>query len=130
VRVRPTIRSDRAGERNRVVERDAFPPPAPEAPVPEGPTRGEVYHAWLAERLRAGGARMRRTVMEQFRRALVLRRDKDRRLRAVDGPDATFSGELEVTDGDAFAALLARGVGRHAAFGFGMLLLRPPARET
>jgi CRISPR system Cascade subunit CasE len=26
----------------------------------------------------------------------------------------------------AFRALLARGVGRHRAFGFGMLLLRPP----
>lgn len=130
VRVRPTIRADRAGERSRVVERDAFAPPDPEAPPAEGPTRGEVYQAWLAARLAAGGGRMRRAMMEQFRRALVLRRDRERRLRPVDGPDATFSGELEVTDPEAFAALLAHGVGRHGAFGFGMLLLRPPARTA
>lgn len=128
VRVRPTIRTDRAGERNHVVERDAFAPPDADASPADGPTRGEVYQGWLAARLAAGGARMQRAVMEQFRRALVLRRDKERRLRAVDGPDAAFSGELEVTDAEAFAGLLAHGVGRHGAFGFGMLLLRPPAR--
>jgi CRISPR system Cascade subunit CasE len=36
-------------------------------------------------------------------------------------------GELTVADPDAFSALLARGVGRHRAFGYGMLLLRPPS---
>jgi CRISPR system Cascade subunit CasE len=30
-----------------------------------------------------------------------------------------------VVDADKFAALLARGVGRHRAFGYGMLLLSP-----
>ena len=40
-------------------------------------------------------------------------------------PDVTFRGTLQVTDPDRFHALLARGVGRHRAFGFGMLLLRP-----
>jgi CRISPR system Cascade subunit CasE len=34
-------------------------------------------------------------------------------------------GELTINDADAFARLLAGGVGRHAAYGFGMLLLRP-----
>jgi len=32
---------------------------------------------------------------------------------------------LTVTDGEAFARLLAKGVGRHTAYGYGMLLLRP-----
>jgi CRISPR system Cascade subunit CasE len=36
-----------------------------------------------------------------------------------------MTGILEVTGGEAFARLLARGVGRHRAFGFGMLLLKP-----
>ena len=40
-------------------------------------------------------------------------------------PDATLQGTLAVVDSGAFQALLARGVGRHRAFGFGMLLLRP-----
>ena len=36
-----------------------------------------------------------------------------------------MQGILTVTDSAAFAALLARGVGRHRAYGYGMLLLRP-----
>ena len=39
-------------------------------------------------------------------------------------------GALTVTDPDAFAALLARGVGRHRAYGYGMILLRPPNRPV
>jgi CRISPR system Cascade subunit CasE len=39
-------------------------------------------------------------------------------------PNVVLEGTLRVTDADAFRALLARGVGRHRAFGFGMLLLR------
>lgn len=46
----------------------------------------------------------------------------------VEGPDIVAQGLLRVGDPTAFAALLARGVGRHRAFGFGMLLLAPPAR--
>ena len=41
------------------------------------------------------------------------------------GPDVVMQGRLRVSDPQAFAQLLARGVGRHRAFGFGMLLLRP-----
>jgi CRISPR system Cascade subunit CasE len=40
-------------------------------------------------------------------------------------PDVLLAGTLIVTNQDAFASFLARGVGRHRAFGFGMLLLRP-----
>lgn len=39
-------------------------------------------------------------------------------------PNVVLEGTLRVTDEAAFRALLARGVGRHRAFGFGMLLLR------
>jgi CRISPR system Cascade subunit CasE len=39
-------------------------------------------------------------------------------------------GALEVRNSEAFANLLARGVGRHVAFGFGMLLMRPLGRST
>jgi CRISPR system Cascade subunit CasE len=41
-----------------------------------------------------------------------------------EGPEATFHGTLEITDPVRFADLLARGVGRHRAYGYGMLLLR------
>lgn len=48
------------------------------------------------------------------------------RLRIVERPQALFAAEAEITDGEAFAALLERGIGRHRAFGFGMILLAPP----
>jgi len=41
------------------------------------------------------------------------------------GPDAVFKGVLQIHDADAFNRLLRRGIGRHRAFGFGMLLLKP-----
>ncbi|MFG1332515.1 type I-E CRISPR-associated protein Cas6/Cse3/CasE [Xanthobacter autotrophicus] len=44
----------------------------------------------------------------------------------VSGHSAVLVGTLTVRDAQAFAALLARGVGRHRAFGYGMLLLSPP----
>ena len=43
----------------------------------------------------------------------------------LEGPDVTFHGELIVTDAVAFAKNLTAGVGRHTAYGYGMLLLRP-----
>ena len=39
-------------------------------------------------------------------------------------PETTFTGTLTVADPAAFDRLIRHGVGRHASFGFGMLLLR------
>ena len=47
----------------------------------------------------------------------------------IDGPDVTVDGTLEIIEPEAFANLLIRGVGRHCAFGFGMLLLRPAGQR-
>jgi CRISPR system Cascade subunit CasE len=41
----------------------------------------------------------------------------------------SFRGEFNITDRDGFDQLLRRGIGRHRAFGFGMLLLSPPGRS-
>lgn len=46
-----------------------------------------------------------------------------RETRTIAGPDITLTGRLRISHPEAFAHLLARGVGRHRAFGFGMLLL-------
>ena len=46
---------------------------------------------------------------------------------ASEGPAALMRGTLVVGDDPAkFAELLRCGVGRHRAYGFGMLLVRPP----
>lgn len=86
----------------------------------DGMTRESVYLDWLEERL-AGAVRLDRacTRLVRFERSKVARNEP------CEGPDATFHGEFTVTDGQAFMELLSRGLGRHTAYGYGMLLLRP-----
>jgi CRISPR system Cascade subunit CasE len=77
---------------------------------------------------RSGAARFQEAKLVRFQRERLARQTHrgERRWEFCDRPDATMTGTLEVADAAAFHALLTRGVGRHRAFGFGMLLLRPP----
>lgn len=125
LRVRPTVRTDRDGDRERTAEIDAYVAALRAAPEMR-PDRQSVYRAWLEARLRAGGARVLDLRFDGEERAPVLRRDRARTLKTVEGHSASVTGLLEVSDAAGFAALLARGVGRHRAFGYGMLLLSPP----
>jgi CRISPR system Cascade subunit CasE len=140
-----------AVDRRRSRERDAFLAAVDAEPLPRSARpeiiRETVYRDWLAARL-GGAARLDPASfrLAQLSRAILLRprqadRDTDLAQRrdlvrigslksGVKGeqggsPDATLQGTLAVVDSGAFQALLARGVGRHRAFGFGMLLLRP-----
>jgi len=123
---RPTVRTDRDGDRSKSAEIDAYVA-ALRADPDSRPDRQAVYAAWLDARLAAGGARLLSGVrFDGLDRVPALRRDRTRMLRRVEGHAARFVGHLEVTDADAFAATLARGIGRHRAFGYGMLLLSPP----
>lgn len=134
VRVRPVIRAGRTGN-----ERDAFLAAVESsggAPV----DRGTVYLRWLKDQLHPrpdasaapwqGAVEIVDARLESFRLLNVMRQTQagsageQRRRHTVSGPEAVLSGRLRVADSDAFAQLLARGVGRHRAFGFGMLLLR------
>ncbi len=89
-------------------------------------TRQGVYLDWLAERL-GPAARLDRTAsrLVRYLRVHVLRGRS-----FIDGPDAVLHGELTVNDPVAFSRLLRRGLGRHRAYGYGMVLLRPPQRAT
>ncbi len=125
VRIRPVIRTRNGRDRKRELDAAVHARLSdPEA------IREDVYRHWLEEQLgRGGAARLRGTPrLVRFRRSYVLRRDRSTttsEVRKVAGPDVTFRGELEVMDGEAFIALIVRGVGRHRAFGFGCLLLAP-----
>ena len=91
-----------------------------------GRDRDSAYRDWLAERLAPVADLDRQaTVLTRMRRQRVVR---DRRV--LDGPDATFHGTLTVTDPEKFRKVLTHGVGRHGAYGYGMLLLRPPAQRS
>lgn len=85
--------------------------------------RESAYRAWLQERL--AGARLvdDRTRMVRFERSRTLRAG-----RTSEAPDIVFHGELVIIDSAIFQDRLARGIGRHTAYGFGMLLLRPAGR--
>lgn len=127
VRVRPMLRT-REGR-----ERDVFQAAAETcSPGEFHESREAVYGQWLARELsRNDAAQVENARLDAFQLTASVRKgsaaEGKRPVRRVTGPDALFSGELTVRDPIGFAALLARGVGRHRAFGFGMLLLRPPA---
>jgi CRISPR system Cascade subunit CasE len=93
--------------------------------------RERVYAEWFnAQLARLGGARVDGLVVRSFQLDRLSRRHhaEDQRKSLNGRPDVTFGGTLTVTDPTAFHALLARGIGRHRAFGFGMVLVRPPSR--
>jgi CRISPR system Cascade subunit CasE len=87
-------------------------------------TREGAYLDWLAARLTpAAQLDFDASRLARFQRIRVQRNG-----RRVEGPDAVVHGNLTISDASAFAELLARGVGRHRAYGYGMLLLRPAQR--
>jgi len=125
VRVRPIIREGKTGR-----ERDAFLV-AIEKAVDKEVDRSDVYVQWLRALLsRQGGAELLEARVTRYQLLGVTRKSQRnnsedvRRSRLVNGPDAVLTGKLRVTDPQAFAQLIALGVGRHRAFGFGLLLLR------
>lgn len=90
--------------------------------------RPDVYRRWFKDQAEAlEGIEVKEVTLEGFRLAKILRKTQDqprqtqRRLR----PQAMFQGVLQARDGASLLGLLRRGVGRHRAFGFGMILLRP-----
>ena len=125
VRVRPIIREGKTGR-----ERDAFLAAVEKAGGGEL-DRSEVSVQWLRDLLtRQGGAELVDASVTRYQLLGVTRKtqkggaDDARKSRVVCGPDVVLTGQLRVTDPQAFAQLLSRGVGRHRAFGFGLLLLR------
>jgi CRISPR system Cascade subunit CasE len=141
-RVTPTVRSrapwpDRpGGGRGHAREVDAFLAACARAPQ-ASVDRAAVYRDWLARELSAerGTASPAELVdfgLRRFERARLVRKEQvrkeqvgePRKRHVVERPDAVVTGALRVNDAAAFRALLRRGVGRHRAFGFGMLLVR------
>ena len=92
-----------------------------EAAAKAGVTRQSVYTEWLSERF--GDA----VAVEQCRLVAVGRTRAVRGSSGTpEGPDAILHGTLAVSNQETFAGILRNGVGRHRAYGYGMLLLRPP----
>lgn len=124
VLLRPTIRrargSDRAGK-----ECDVFQAEAEKYSKGMMPrSREEVYADWLRARLEyRGGARLEGATLAMFQRTRAVRK---LHARPSEGPHALLRGTLTISDPTEFGRILAGGIGRHKAYGYGMLLLRPP----
>lgn len=87
-----------------------------------GLTRQAVYLDWLIERASdVVEIDRNNTKLNSFIRSKILRGKK-----TIEGPDVIFHGNLKIKDPLEFTQLLEKGIGRHRAFGYGMILLRPP----
>jgi len=92
------------------------------------PSRAEVYRQWFARQWQETVALEQVELLGMSARARLLRRARDRgnRLLSIERPQALFAAEAVIRDPARFAGYLSRGIGRHRAFGFGMVLLAPP----
>ncbi|KXS38164.1 type I-E CRISPR-associated protein Cas6/Cse3/CasE [Modicisalibacter sp. 'Wilcox'] len=141
VRLRPTVRlssaieapSDRTGNRHhgfpKGAEIDAFLAEALRHPqrdtmMHQGRSREAVYRVWLAKRL-GDAADLEEARLVSAQRVMAARGGKAR-----EACDIVMHGTLSITDTQRFADLLTRGIGRHRAYGYGMLLLSPPKAAT
>ena len=97
---------------------------APKNDSDKARSREAVYSEWLRERF-SGAADIEVCQLAGFRRTRTVRGDG----LGPEGPDAKLHGVLVVRDCEAFEKMLRGGVGRHRAYGYGMILLRPPAME-
>ncbi len=115
---------------NPRVEKDVFLMRADHA-EPGTLDRTQVYKDWIRTQLEEGdGVLLDEANLEGFRFVHQVRKDQagstGRRQNTIVRPQALFRGRLTVQNPDGFRTLLLRGVGRHRAFGYGMLLLRAP----
>ena len=90
-----------------------------------GLTRESVYGEWLSERL-GDAAAVEQCRLAAFARTRAVRGGNG----GPEGPSAVLHGTLAVRDVQSFLKILRSGVGRHRAYGYGMLLLRPPGRQV
>ena len=127
IRVRPVMRTRKNG-----AERDAYQleaerafPGQKGALAASGRTRTDVYLDWLQARLgKAAQLEREASRLARFQRRHVLRNGT-----RVEGPDALIHGVFTIQETEDFIHLLKHGVGRHRAYGYGMLLLRPPSAQ-
>ena len=122
----PIGRKSRSG-----IEKDLFLL-AVESQAGERASREDVYCEWGRRQIeRDGAARVTHIEMSAFRLIKQARKSggegSRRSVSVLTRPHAVLRGELEVGDPSSFHRLVARGLGRHRAFGYEMLLLRPPS---
>ena len=87
----------------------------------DGQDREKVYQQWLIEQFEGMAILDTVRIARIEQRRPIHRHQKHRTI----GPNVIFQGYLSITNSSKFNECLARGIGRHRAYGYGMLLLRP-----
>ena len=115
------IRRDR-DENDKIVERDWYTKKHKE----QHKERYPVYIEWLVEKLHKSMAvkvtDLQSIRVHSFQQVSLVRSNN----RIFTLHETIFLGNFNIINNDSFNYLLRRGIGRHTAFGYGMLLLRPP----
>ena len=90
-------------------------------------TREEAYCQWLTGLIqRQGGAEALPETLRMTKFALR-RVQRQTSQKWIIGPDVTIEGACVITDAQKWQEAVTKGIGRHKAFGYGMLLLKPVA---
>lgn len=98
-------------------------------------SREDAYREWLAStmsRPAVTGVSVLNVRVAGMSRGRFVRRThaQMRETHHLERPDVHFEGHMTVEDGARLLEYLARGVGRHRAFGFGALMLMPPGARA
>lgn len=111
------------------VEKDLFLIQADSEPDNTGLDREAVYCSWATEKLEGKALKIDSIRLIGFRLVKLARQTQSthhqRHIHQIVRPQALIEGALTIQDPDEFTRVLAQGLGRHRAFGYGMLLLRP-----
>lgn len=131
LRARTVVRYSKQ-ERDRMEERTGWRPQGSEIDAfaaeklknPNDPMDlDEVCRRWLERRLK-DIAHIEDFAVLDYRRIRTRRSTHGKKGSSfIEGPDTSLAGNLVVLDKEKFRDILKRGVGRHSAFGYGMLLL-------
>lgn len=108
------------------VEKDALLVEAERQHQKTGLCRETVYRSWFTGRLQPG-LRLLDWNMDAFRLVHRMRRTqkKPRKTHWITIPEIMVRGRIRIDEDDALIPWLECGVGRHTAFGYGMVLLLP-----
>ena len=84
-----------------------------------------AYAEWLSQRAEQQGSCTIDPRCAVVARSQETRAVRDAHQEGFPGPDVVMRGLLQIQDPSRFEQLLEHGLGRHRAYGYGMLLLRP-----
>lgn len=125
--MRPVVRTDREGDRKKSRELDAYVHARSQGDARD---RAVIYMDWVRKQLLTRGAEVLHVRIDGMESVNVARRSAtalgNRPFRSISGHSVAFVGNLYVRDEEHFIEAISKGIGRHRAFGYGMLLLSPP----